>query len=288
MAVAVGEGLYTGRAECESEYDESTKSNATPACVTTVPLSKTPKLTVVIPMFNEGKRAYSTLIRLLARADNPKSLEVIVVDGGSEDNTLARLHEGIDEVFSLYGVTVRVLFSSGGRGSCIQAGAQEAHGDSILMLHADTLVPQHFDTRIADALVKNPNISVGAFQFGFRLVFGTKFQRACMNLVRIGANLRSKYLGLPYGDQALFCSREMYDQIGGINALPLMEDFDFVRRAKKHGDVHIVNTEAVTSVRRWSDKGIVRVLLWNQIIVIAYALGVPADTLFRWYYGQDP
>jgi GT2 family glycosyltransferase len=107
--------------------------------------------------------------------------------------------------------------------------------------------------------------------------------RPALRLVAWGVQLRTRLLGMPYGDQALFVRREIFDALGGFRPLEIMEDTDFVRRLRKHGRITIVRDFVTTSDRRWAANGIMRTTLVNWAAALLFALGVPATRIRRFY-----
>jgi rSAM/selenodomain-associated transferase 2 len=219
-------------------------------------------ISIIIPTLNEEHVLGKTLSRLL---DN-KNCEVIVVDGGSSDATLVLAQK----------VGCRTFSNSQGRGRQMNYGATKATGEVLLFLHADTLLPDNFPGLILDA-ISRPAFAAGAFSLAI--------DSPSKSLAAIAwfANLRSRFLHLPYGDQALFATRSMFTAIGGFPEMEIMEDFVFIQKMKKKGKIIILPERATTSARRWHNVGIVRTTLINQLIVCGYSLGVPPVTLARWY-----
>jgi rSAM/selenodomain-associated transferase 2 len=226
------------------------------------------KISIIIPVLNEIKTIGATL----ASTCSSTNIEVIVVDGGSIDGTG-------DLVQSL---GIKVLSSPAGRAIQMNAGALVATGEILLFLHADTLLPPEFDTMIRAAM-KYPNpvsqqIAVaGAFEL--QIDCSARSLRA----IERGVNWRSHFLQLPYGDQAIFLKSTTFDRIGGFLELPIMEDFDLMCRLKRLGYITIIPVSVITSARRWLKKGILQTTLINQIVIIAYLLGVSPHQLMRWY-----
>lgn len=221
-------------------------------------------LSVIIPTLNEEPVLARTLTALRDGAGG--SCELLVVDGGSGDATvpLARA------------AGARVLESCRGRGRQMNVGAGAASGDILLFLHADTLLPSHFDHLIVAALAR-PGVAAGAFSLA--IDHPAKSLAAIAHL----ANLRSRFLHLPYGDQALFVTKEKFAAAGGFPEIAIMEDYVFVRQLVKLGRIAILPARATTSARRWRNIGILRTTLINQLIVGGYILGVPPVTLATWY-----
>ncbi|MGC9503239.1 TIGR04283 family arsenosugar biosynthesis glycosyltransferase [Baaleninema sp.] len=220
------------------------------------------RISVVIPALNEATTLPETLKRVLAG----RNVEVLVVDGGSSDDTGAIARA----------LGARVLDSPPGRARQMNVGAQAATGEILLFLHADTLLPQAFDVLVRQVL-SEPDVVAGAFELQI------ESSLPGIGTVERGANWRSRLAQLPYGDQGLFLRRDRFDKLGGFPDLPIMEDFEFVRRLRRQGKIAIPPIPVLTSGRRWQRLGILRTTLLNQAIVAAYLLGVSPETLRRWY-----
>jgi hypothetical protein len=125
--------------------------------------------------------------------------------------------------------------------------------------------------------MKTPGVSLGAFRLGI------EGNGPLLKLVSFNANMRSCLFGLPYGDQALFLSRSLFESVGGFLEIPIMEDYELVKRLKKRGDVVIAKIPVITSGRRWERLGVIRTTAINQIIVFGYHLGISPGRLLAWY-----
>jgi rSAM/selenodomain-associated transferase 2 len=224
------------------------------------------KISIIIPTLNEAPRITKTI----NKAQNAKNVEIIVADGGSQDGTA--------EIAKSLGV--RVISTNPGRAAQMNAGAAAAAGDILLFLHADTQLPDGFDTCARLALAK-PGTAAGAFELAI------DDRRLSLRIVEIGVNWRSRWLQMPYGDQAIFLSATTLEKIGGFPHLPLMEDFELVRRLQRCGRIEIVSQPALTSARRWQQLGVIKTTAINQIVIIAYFLGVSPDRLAFWYKGRQ-
>ncbi len=223
---------------------------------------------IVIPTLNAGTRFGRTL-EALTQEPVAGTVEIIVVDGGSDDTTNA--------VANAYGA--RVLRAQRGRGQQLARGAEEAQGDWILFLHADTVPEPGWGEALA-AFVAAPENAWRAGVFCFAL---DDVSPAARRLERIVA-WRSRVMALPYGDQGLFISRSFYRALGGFRPLPLFEDVDIIRRIGRRGFA-MINVRAVTSAARYSGSGYLMRSARNLCCLAFYFLGVPPRTIVR-FYGQ--
>ncbi|MBD2230522.1 TIGR04283 family arsenosugar biosynthesis glycosyltransferase [Phormidium tenue] len=221
-----------------------------------------PLVSVIIPTLNEAR----TLPQTLATLPRATGVEVVVVDGGSEDQTVAVAKD----------LGMKVIESVPGRSRQLNAGAAAATGEILLFLHADTRLSEGFDRTIRQTLAQ-PGVVAGAFRLA---IDGPGHG---LRWVEWGVNLRSRLLQMPYGDQGIFLSAEVFDKMGGFPNLPMMEDFELVRRLRKVGRVAIAPSAVLTSDRRWRTLGILRTTLANQAMIAAYLLGVDPHRLARWY-----
>ncbi|MBE9223990.1 TIGR04283 family arsenosugar biosynthesis glycosyltransferase [Phormidium sp. LEGE 05292] len=220
------------------------------------------KISVIIPVLNEAKVIKNILLNL----QNYSELEVIVVDGGSEDETFA-----IAESFGC-----KVLSSPRGRSIQMNAGAAIATGNILLFLHGDTILPANFPQMVLAATQK-PGVVGGAFE----LAIDAKIRG--IRLVEKMVNWRSHFFSLPYGDQAIFIKAEIFQKIGCFPIQPIMEDFVFIRKLKKIGKIAIISPPVITSGRRWQQLGIIKTTLINQLMILGYYLGVPPEKLASFY-----
>jgi uncharacterized protein len=219
-----------------------------------------PALSIVIPALNEANRIGSVLQFIQASQDVP--IELIVVDGGSQDDTVAI-----------------VLTCRNGRAAQMNRGAEIATGQVLLFLHADTRLPECWLTEVQRTLSRS-GVVAGAFELRI------DGQEPGLRLVEWGVKWRSRLLQLPYGDQALFLRSETFQQLGGFPELPIMEDFVLVRRLQSLGKIAIVSQPVITSARRWQKLGIFKTTLINQLVIAAYFLGISPDRIARWYRQQ--
>lgn len=224
-----------------------------------------PTVSVIIPVLNEAESIQSVL-QFLQSVPAESSIEVIVVDGGSQDRT----------VELAMAVGVKVLKAQGGRAMQMNAGARTATGKILLFLHADTRLPDRFIPLVQQTLAQ-PKTIAGAFELA---IVG---QERGLRWIEWTVKWRSRLFQLPYGDQAIFLKAETFAQLGGFAELPIMEDFELVRRLRPYGRITIVPASVLTSGRRWKTLGIVRTTLINQIVIVAYFLGVSPARIAAWY-----
>ncbi len=229
-------------------------------------------ISIVIPTLNESNCLADTLQSIFDAVSNP--IEIIVVDGGSIDNTV--------EIATEFGV--QVLMCGNGRSYQMNAGAAVATGNLLMFLHGDTRVPIGFDRWVEEwsnlsksLLLKKDQSIAGAFNLKINS------DRSGLRWVEWGVKVRSKFFNLPYGDQALFLKATTFHELGGFPELPIMEDFVFVRSLSKRGKITIVPAAVTTSARRWEKQGIFKTTIINQIMILGYYLGISPDRLKQWY-----
>ncbi|MEC4804999.1 MAG: TIGR04283 family arsenosugar biosynthesis glycosyltransferase [Jaaginema sp. PMC 1079.18] len=223
-------------------------------------------ISIIIPTLNEATQIATTL----HAAQRAEGVEIIIVDGGSQDNTV--------ECARGFGVTV---FTSPqpGRAAQMNFGAQRAMGEILLFLHGDTRLPGGYDVLIRELLLSKKAIA-GAFLLAIE---GTQ---PGLRWVEKMVSWRSRFWQFPYGDQALFLTAQTFRDLGGFPDLPIMEDFELIRRLKKQGKIAIAPVAVLTSARRWQKLGIVKTTLINQLIVSGYFLGISPHKLRAWYRRQ--
>lgn len=225
-------------------------------------MTEAPRISVIIPVLNEASG-----IRLnLASFEKATNVEVIVVDGGSQDETVAIAKS----------LGVQVLSAAAGRDRQMNAGAKVATGDILLFLHADTRLPVGFDAMVRQALAQRGTIA-GAFELKIDA------RMRSLRLVEKMVNWRSRFLHLPYGDQAIFLKASVFHEIGGFPHLPIMEDFEFILRLRRLGNITVVPASVLTSARRWQKLGVLKTTLINQIVIIGYFLGFSPSRLAEFY-----
>ncbi len=219
-------------------------------------------ISIIIPVLNE----VSTIAQTISTAQIGKDIEIIVVDGGSNDGT-TELVKSLD---------IKLIYSLAGRSIQMNCGAKAATGNILLFLHGDTFLPLNFDQLLREILAK-PKIIAGAFELAIR------GRKRSLRIVEKMVNWRSRYLQMPYGDQGIFLPAKIFQEIGGFPEIPIMEDFELIRKLRKRGTIGIVSKPVLTSGRRWQKLGIFKTTLINQVVIIAYLLGVSPKRLAQWY-----
>jgi rSAM/selenodomain-associated transferase 2 len=230
-----------------------------------------PCFSVIIPVWHEAARINDLVAHVRERADG-RNVEILVSDGAPQADTLAALADSD---------VIRVRAPQG-RAVQMNAGAHAASGDILLFLHADTTLPEdafaameHGLNRLGDSGKRG---GAGAFRLGIDGAFGLLY------LVEKLADLRNRLTRTPYGDQAQFFRSSYFRLLGGYSAIPIMEDVDIMRRIRQRGDsIALLPLRVRTSARRWHAEGVVYCSLRNVCLRTLYALGVPAQTLSRWY-----
>jgi rSAM/selenodomain-associated transferase 1 len=288
------------------------------------------KISIVIPALNEA----ANIERVLAEIHPLPNVEIILVDGGSSDDTIKIATE----------LGIRVLSSSKGRAHQMNVGAKATTGEILLFLHADTFLPSGFDRMVRSTLqpplggwgavsidisvetseigespnplkkgakipifdsgiyaylVKNPDCFLAPFLRGFggftsqnevqqipiAGAFTLKIDDSMASLRWIEKMVawRSKWRQMPYGDQAIFLTAETFRSLGGFVEMPIMEDFELIKRLQRRGRIEILTAPVLTSPRRWLQRGVWQTTLINQAIIIGYSIGISPIRLATWY-----
>lgn len=221
-------------------------------------------ISVIVPIKNEPPEAAGGFARFAnARGES----ELLVADGGGDERTREAFREA----------GARVLSLPGTRGARLAQAAAAAHGDVLFFLHADSRPPD-------DALVLiTRSLGRGAEAGAFSLAYEGADRR--MRWIAWWANRRSR-LGMPFGDQGIFCRRRAYERAGGFRDLPICDDLDLVRRLRRAGAFVVLPEKTVTSPRRYREVGALRQVLRTWRVLFGYYAGVSPETLMRWYEGR--
>jgi rSAM/selenodomain-associated transferase 2 len=225
-------------------------------------------ISVVIPTYNEATSIAAVLGRLkLVRGD----FEVLVAEGGSTDRTA----EIVRKLAGAYPHPLQLVESVRNRALQLNQAAQRASGDSLLFLHADIFVPPETVEAVERSLC-DPAVIGGNFQILFEGdTFVEKFFTWCYRVRRP--------FGIYYGDSGVFVRREVFDRLGGFKPIPIMDDYEFVRRMEHAGRTVCLDPPMLVSDRRWRVQGLLPTLFSWVWIQTLFSLGVPAEQLVRWY-----
>jgi rSAM/selenodomain-associated transferase 2 len=220
------------------------------------------KISIIIPTLEEAQGIENSLSR--ACALNPH--EIIVADGGSQDDTrkIAR------------NFTSHIVQSAPGRALQMNTGAQIASGDILLFLHADSHLSEASYNRMLEVMLDNETVG-GAFSL--TIDSGAK----SLQWISALATLRSRKLNLVYGDQAFFVRKKVFNEMGGYALLPICEDLEFFQRLRKTGRVTLLEEKTITSARRWQQEGIWFTTLRNGLIATLFLMGFSPKRLSKWY-----
>lgn len=227
-------------------------------------------ISVIIPTLNAETGLAASLSALVPAMVDGLVREVIVVDGGSSDRTLAIADQA----------GTRVITSEAGRGRQLRAGAEAARFPWLLFLHADTVLEPGWEREVS-AFVERVEIgrrpeAAATFRFALDdLGFAPR-------VIEWGVATRCTVMRLPYGDQGLVIPRRLYDQIGGYRDLPLMEDVDLIRRLGRSRTI-ILRATAVTSAIRYRRDGYFSRVTRNLTCLALYFLRVPPRAIARIY-----
>ncbi|MBZ0217384.1 MAG: TIGR04283 family arsenosugar biosynthesis glycosyltransferase [Fimbriimonadaceae bacterium] len=226
-------------------------------------------LSIVIPTLDAERDLGRTLEALVPGAVAGIVTEVIVADGGSVDGTGMIADQA----------GCRIIKVKKGRGNQLAAGAKHARARWLLFLHGDTILDDDWIEDARDFIVEvEGNGKPKAAVFRFALAS----RRSSARLIEFGVGLRSKLFALPYGDQGLLISRDLYDEIGGYRDMAIMEDVEIVRRLGRRRIV-CLSAKATTSAARYEQDGFLKRVLRNLSCLALYMLGVSPGKIQRRY-----
>jgi len=222
------------------------------------------KISIIIPTLNESLLLQRLLCGLNKIIDS--QVEIIVVDGGSNDNTL--------EIASKY--AHQVFVTEQGRATQMNYGAAFAKGEVLFFLHADSMLTTNAFQKLKE-IVKESAYVGGAF----RLQIDSN--KLLLSIISQVVNLRSRFFHLVYGDQGIFVRKKIFLEVGKFLITPLMEDVEFYGRLRASGKTVILNEKILTSARRWEKEGILYATFRNWLLLIMYYMGIPAKQLEKLY-----
>jgi len=228
------------------------------------------RLSVIIPILDEEAVLPACLAAVAAQEGFPGKVEVLVVDGGSQDAG-PRLAAAAG---------AKLLEAARGRGTQMRQGAEAAQGEVLLFLHADVILPSDAFAAIARAFTR-PGVRAGSFRIVHTLATAAgTWTRGCLRL----ADRRSWTRRLPYGDQAIFVTRELYQEVGGMPQRPLMEDIAFARALAAKTRLERLPQTVYASGRRFAQRPIRTTLCWWTFPLLD-RLGMSPRVL-SWLYGR--
>jgi uncharacterized protein len=232
-----------------------------------------PEISIIIPVLHEGDRIGSCLDHL-ARIAKDISYEVIVSDGDPHGSTLSTLPSRFADVVEVQ--------SPVGRGAQLNAGAEVARGRILLFLHVDACLPARALHQALETCEQKKWVG-GAFDLAIAS------PRLSLKVIAKVASWRSRLTRIPYGDQAIFLRREIFEQVQGYPDIPIMEDVALMQHFKQNSYAIKILSNAVTvSPRRWEQEGILRCTLRNWILITMYSWGAHPKALARWYRPSLP
>jgi len=232
-------------------------------------------ISVIIPTLKPASEL--DLLQASLRSELSPSDEVIVVQA-VEDRVPAGLGNSFDHRRTPHGV--KVLYSPRGRGIQLNRGVQASRGRLLLFLHSDSQLSRGFADPIR-RVCADPRVGVGCFSLAF------KPSNRTLDAIALWANLRTRLFKMPYGDQGLFCRREVWEKAGGFRKAYLMEDVDFVRTCRKIGRIELLPDRIFTSPRRYVTYGVWRASVMNHLTLLRYFLGEDDRSLYARYYGRN-
>lgn len=221
-------------------------------------------LSIIVPTLNEQQTISTTLAAL--QSLRMRGVEVIVVDGGSEDGSMRLASPLCDHA----------IVAPRGRASQMNAGARQAGGDKLLFLHSDTVLPSGALEAIDQAFMAR-----GCVWGRFDVKIDSPLR--LLAAVAFMMNLRSRWTGIATGDQAIFVTRNAFESVGGFPAVSLMEDIALSRSLKQLSPPACLRVKVTTSGRRWDKNGIVRTILLMWRLRLAYFLGADPSRLAEQY-----
>ena len=221
-----------------------------------------PRLSIIIPVLNEANCLDQNLARLFAIPWVPDHTEVIICDGGSDDNSV--------DIASRF--PCKIVNSDPGRAAQMNTASKIARGQFLLFLHADSNLPEDFNGRI-EAGTKWGFFRLQLIEdaFAFRIIEST-------------INLRTRFTHIAGGDQGLYFDRQFFESLNAYPQIPLMEDIAICKTARRLARPIIINSPISSSGRRWQNRGVIKTVLLMWTLRFAYWLGVDPERLHRIYY----
>ena len=225
------------------------------------------KISVIIPTLNESGLLANTLTAV-RQTSTLVPIEIIVVDGGSQDSTVEVAQAGADKILKA---------PDSSRGAQMHQGALDGSGDVFLFLHGDTCLPENWQACLIAAYRHVPVPVATAFRLGFN------HDAWYYRMFAWGANARSGLFGIAHGDQALSVGRQPYLNSGGFPSVALMEEYFLGPALRAQGKVVLLDAVVTTSARRYEENGPFFNVIRNQFLTLLFYMGVSTKTLARFY-----
>lgn len=225
-----------------------------------------PAISVIVPVLHETEIIEQTCMHLSA-ACSGYNAEIIIVDGDPLGSTINRVDSE----------QIRTLVASSGRGAQMNAGAKTASGKVLLFVHADTRLPAGAIRDVLE-ICRRPSIAGGAF------FLGIDNKKGFFRMAEAWANFRCRLTRIPYGDQAVFVKKRIFQKFGGYADIALMEDIDLMQRLKRNGfKIVLLRKSVQTSARRWEKEGLIYGMIRNNLLSCLYYAGVKPALLEKFY-----
>jgi rSAM/selenodomain-associated transferase 2 len=226
-----------------------------------------PLFSIIIPTFNEAPTIHFFLQQLQALR-SADCCEIIIVDGGSSDNTVSLATPFVDQVIA----------AEAGRACQMNAGASVAAGRWLLFLHADTFFPATIKTELLQ-------LSESTYKWGFFPV-RLSGEHFLFRVIERAISWRSRLSKVATGDQAIVVEKDLFKEAGGYADLLLMEDIALTKHLRQHASPWVFDQPVITSSRRWEKNGIVKTIFLMWLLRAAYFFGASPRVLARIYYGR--
>ena len=220
-------------------------------------------ISIIVPIYNEEK----TIVKFQNQFNGlTGNYEIVFSDGGSSDETLSLIEK-----------RYKVMLSPKGRAKQMNFAAKQCKGDILLFLHCDSLIDEKIISSVNSAVERG-------YEWGCQKI---RFDSDCpmMRLCGIMSDLRARFRAVAFGDQGIFVTRELYDRIGGIPDMPIMEDYELSLKLKaSEAKMKVTDSVITTSSRRFTDSGIVKTMLLMQKLQFSYRIGTPPEKIKEMYY----
>ena len=218
-------------------------------------------ISVIMPVYNEER----VICRALDNIAGCKNVEIILIDGGSSDETLQKAEK----------YPIKIIQSFRNRAYQLNKGCQIAKGRILLFLHADCLLEENSFNAVRACI--DEGFIGGCFEHKIdssRLIF---------RFIEKSGHLRAKFSKIFYGDQVIFVRKDIYFRIGGIDEVELFDDVIFSKKLRKIGETCVLNKKAFSSARRWETQGIIKTTLINWLISLGFLFGISPEKLKKIY-----